>query len=150
MKHLCILSLFLIALIAAGCSGGTATTDIDSADEAIRTGDMARARELADKLLADSASLTVDELGRLSLLYMVLADRTDDPSVVDQAIDCYRLAFSRDTQGAINFYRSLSVDDERYVMLLSNISRSLETPAITSDTIGESFADTLSLTTPSL
>lgn len=120
-------SLVILVLVSCGQSHSVATR-LTSAEEALSEGDISLAREACDKLLADSAEMTAEELGRMSILYMRLSDKADDLGAVNAAADCFRRAFERNHDAATEFYRSQSVDNDRYIMILSSIVRSLDNP----------------------
>lgn len=124
-----------MAIAAAGCSR-TSTSDIDSAldtaREAVADGDIATAGAICDSQLADSASLSAESLVRLAVVYMKIADSHDHPDNSDDiaaAINCYRMACQRDTSVTKGELSDFSAEDYSYLMVLGNLTHSLDTDA---------------------
>jgi len=121
---------------------------LDTAREALADGDISTAGSICDSQLADSASLSAESLVRLAVVYMRIADSHDNPDNSDDvaaAIDCYRMAGQRDPSVVKGELSDFSAEDYSYLMLLGNLTHSLDTDvskkteerdiAISSDTI---------------
>ena len=93
--------------IACGCSDKAteAANRLAEAQDAIAVNDVDAAIHILHNLndLKDEKGLTVSQLGRMSILYMQLTDRTDDSDNVDYAVNCYREAFALDPDSARAF-----------------------------------------------
>lgn len=132
-----LVSLFCAFLLWAGCAAcsdnhasGTDIADIDNAREALMRGDLAAASSLCDRQLADSASLSAENLIWLSVLYMKIADRSDNSESsdnMDAAIRAYRMAVTRDSAMTKNTISSLDAESYSYMMMLGNITHSFDT-----------------------
>ena len=118
------LTLFAIFALTAtqGCSSPDTAAEIAAADNAIADGDNNLARQICDKLLdKNGSSLSATQLAHLSLLYMQLADASDDSDGIDRACRCWRDAMNLNTDSAMTFYRSVPVEQQRNVILLAAI-----------------------------
>lgn len=132
MKRLFPLALTLLASVMTACSGNT---DVDetlrTAEMAIARGDMTAATSVA-RTLTDSTSLSKlspRQLGRLSIIYMQLADSVDNVENVAIATDAYRRAFNADSDSADEYYSSLNSDKLPYSMMLQALTGSQDNPA---------------------
>ena len=122
----------LMTLGMAGC--GSHTTEeidrsLDAADAYLSDGNLDDARKTADAVYGtDSARMTSRQMVRLSLLYMQLSDRSDDPTTVGQAINCHRMAYKANADSAAMLYSTLPVDLDPYGMMLGDIVKQLNSP----------------------
>lgn len=131
------------AVVACGDSSSRVAGQLSEAESAIAANDVDAALHIC-RAVNDCRSdslMTVSELGRLSILYMQLSDRTDDTDNVDFAVDCYRQAFAVNPDSARAFYASLPRDDDKYVMMLATIAGTLDNPP----SLAEEEPDSLSL-----
>lgn len=138
MKYLLLSSITtLMMILTVACGGGESVVAgrLAEAEDAMAANDVDAAIHLCRELneFKSSSSFSVAELGRLSILYMQLSDRTDDSDNVDIAVNCYREAYDLDPDSALAFYSSLPGEDDKYVMMLASISDSLENPPALDD-----------------
>ena len=105
----------LMTLGMAGCGSHT-TEEID------------RSLDAADAYLSDGNLDDARKTVRLSLLYMQLSDRSDDPTTVGQAINCHRMAYKANADSAAMLYSTLPVDLDPYGMMLGEIVKQLNSP----------------------
>ena len=129
------------------CSGAKDQADerLEAAEAAVNRGDMATAESLADAVTENDGNLSVDRLGRLSILYMKIGElATDNSDYVAKASRCYRSAFELNADSARVFYTDVDTDDVPYVMTLSLIVSSADNPTAMPDEIADSlFADSI-------
>lgn len=126
-----ILLLLLPAVMSWSCSAGSSNADerIVSAVSALEQGDYNHARSICDALVESDAAMTPSQLGRVSILYMKINEGIDEQTDdVDKAADCFRRAFEQNADSAVAFYTDCSLDDLRYVMMLTTIVKSIEAP----------------------
>lgn len=131
MKRIRISIILASLVLTASCNGShSISEDVATAELALASDDVSATREICDKLVGASSkdNVSATEWARLSLLYMQLNDRTDDPEVVGLAAKCYREAFTVNADSARMFYQNLPVEDDKYVMTLSSIVHSLDNP----------------------
>ncbi len=135
----------LLLITSCGGASGMADDRLDSAQSALNRGDVVAAESLADAVAEDEASLNVDRLGRLSILYMKLGESAADNSdYVAKASRCYRAAFELNADSARMFYTDIATDDVPYVMTLSLIVSSADNPnALPDETADSLFADSI-------
>lgn len=126
------ITLTIIALaFMCSCHGDhSISEDVATAELAMATNDVEATREICDNLFGkeDKSGISATEWARLSILYMQLNERTDDPEVIEYATQCYREAFKNNPDSARIFYENLPVDDDKYAMTLSSIVHSLDNP----------------------
>ena len=126
----------LMCSVMAACGNSSVSEQVASAEMAYAADDVMATRRICDDLVGEhvaQGSMVASELGRLSILYMQLYDRTDDADALDQATKCYRMAFEQNADSAAYFYSHLPVDLDRYAMSLSGLVNSIDNPADISD-----------------
>lgn len=121
VKKIAIACITFTAMTACGSSTAIQSR-MTAADEALSNGDYTVARDICDRLIDDTASMTADEFGRLAICYMSIADKTDEQTIVTTAVECYTGAYRRNPEAATNFFRSQPVENDRYIMILSTIA----------------------------
>ena len=111
---------------------------------AIANGDMRAASSAADHIVGNRnlSDLSANQLARLSIIYMQMADSIDREDSVGQATQCYKQAYDANSDSATAFYLSLNPDKMRYAVML----KALASPP---DTINNFYyeepSDTLSI-----
>lgn len=121
--------LILMAMFVACDSGHSISEQVASAEMAMAESDVATTRNICDDLMGQNhESFDATELARLSILYMQLHDRTDDPDALQLATQCYREAFAENADSARIFFERLPVDQDKYAMTLSTLVSSLDNP----------------------
>lgn len=130
------LLLTALILLFTGCNNTPMAERIESAEIAYATEDVTSARRICDEITGEhrhTGEITSVELGRLSILYMQLYDRTDDDDALELAERCYREAFAIDPDSARYFYSHLSIDQDKYAMSLATLVHSIDNPGDISD-----------------
>ncbi len=133
-QYIITLLIAVVTLMAAGCAdrSRSAIDSINDAEEAIGYGRISEAQSIADAIDAgvDGRDMTVDALGRLSLLHMKLneAYTQDANDNVEKAVMCYRAAFALNPDSAAMFYSDCGVDDLPYSMTLVSIVNNIDEP----------------------
>lgn len=122
------------ALVTQSCSGSTeemVENNLREAEMAVAQGDMRAAESVTRHIVGSKAleNFTPSQLGRLSLIYMHLADSTDADDPVSRATECYRAAFAVDSDSASAFYANVPPEHTAHAMLLSAIVHSTDLPA---------------------
>ncbi len=131
MKRTLTYLLASISLIFSSCGGHSSiANDVAAAEVAIANDDVMTTRDLCDGIMSKSQKEGIDasQYARLSILYMQLNDRSDNPADIGYAARFYKLAYEIDADSAEAYYRALPVDQEKYVMTLSAIVHTLESP----------------------
>ena len=144
MKHLAFITAAIAAMASlAACSTGSASADNDlrDAEAALAQGDMTVAQSVADHIIGSKnlSGLTPRQLGRLSIIYMQLADSAEQADNIASATDCYLRAFDADPDSAAAFYSTVPPEHTPHAMMLSSIVKNLTTP----DTIPADDPDTI-------
>jgi len=122
----------LIAIVAgamalASCGSPDTDRNISLAEEAMESGEYARAREFCDNLALgpDSATMSVSQLGRMSIIYMQLADNADEDENMAMAVRCFNMARRLDADSIEIFYHGLGAEHMRHAMTLMSLMRGL-------------------------
>ena len=131
LKYLLAVTIVGLSLSTSSCGKGHSVSDqfaaaeIANADE-----DMNATRDICNGIMtsAEKRGIEASDYARLSILYMQLNDRTDNPDDIQLAARCYREAFKLNADSAQNFYRTLPVEQEKYAMTLSTIVHALDNP----------------------
>lgn len=129
-----IASAALIMLVASSCNGPVSLESIEeslrSAESAIAKGDMKVAQSVACNI-SDSLTLdrmSVNQLGRLSMVFMQVADSLEQSANTETATDIYDRAFRTDADSARNFYNSIEPERMQFVETLTASSASRRNP----------------------
>lgn len=137
MRHHIIILLIIAALTisgAVGCTGasGRVESNLNDAEQALAYGRLSEAQSLSDVLDADinGGLLTVNQLGRLSIVHMKLNEAyvNDENDNVAKALACYRAAFEANADSARAFYAECPVDDVPYCMTLATLVQNIDEP----------------------
>lgn len=126
-KNLIILSCSIILLaVMFSCRNNEAQmSPIEKAEKALSEGDTAAAQELCDEITqsTDIEKLSTEELCRLSLLYVRLAETGDSNEVnTAMAATCLLKAFELDIDSATTFLDNMSNDDRNLMRFITAIS----------------------------
>ncbi|MFA4053860.1 MULTISPECIES: hypothetical protein [Duncaniella] len=131
LKYLLAVTIVGLSLSTSSCGKGHSVSDQFAAAEiAIADEDMNATRDICNGIMtsAEKEGIEASDYARLSILYMQLNDRTDNPDDIQLAARCYREAFKLNADSAQNFYRTLPVEQEKYAMTLSTIVHALDNP----------------------
>lgn len=120
----------ILALLCGACestSDNQVENDLRTAEDAIIRGDMKVAKSIANQLTdgKNFSGLSPRQLGRLSIVYMQLADQADQADNVSAAIGCYRKAFAVDSDSATVYYNSVPGE---HAMILSALTHAIDNP----------------------
>ena len=125
-----------VLLIFWGCSGRTSSeieSSVQDAEMAVAQGDMESATSIATKITEGKnlSGLSAEQLARLSIVYMQIADADDSASDdnIAMAADLYRQAYITNPAQADSFYNENSdVDKMRHIVKLSTLVTSIDHP----------------------
>ncbi len=129
-----ILAIVMPATLAAGCASSQEDqmeAELRDAEMAVAQGDMTSAKSIA-RHISDGknfSGLSARQLGRLSLVYMQMADSADQSENVGAATECYRQAFATDADSDQSFYSEVGPEHTGHAVMLGAIVRSLDAPA---------------------
>lgn len=128
MKKILLLSLFVVIVVVAvtGCQGTSSSemeATIQDAEMAVAGGDMISASSIASKLSAGKnlSGLSAEQLARLSLVYMQIADSVETEENISRATDLYRQAYIADAAAADSFYVNIDQDKLPFALMLSTL-----------------------------
>lgn len=119
-----------LSLLISSCSDKSSPdAELRAAEAAIANGDMTAASAVAQRLTDhhNLSGLSARQLGRLSIVYMQIADSLDSGTVAS-ATDAYRRAYRQNPDSARAFYSSLPADKAQYSMMLSAIVDNQDNP----------------------
>ena len=132
MRHALLIGLALSGTVMLGACGESESVadQISSAELALANENVSATRELCGDILEqkDRAGMEATQMARLSILYMQLNERTDDPNDVEYAVQCFRDAYKINSDSAKAYYSSLPYDQEKYAMTLSTIVHTRDNP----------------------
>lgn len=132
------LKVIVLAIVPLACSAGCSAVaedqmeiELRDAEMAVAQGDMTTAKSIASHISngKNFSGLSARQLGRLSLVYMHLADSVDQPENVGAATECYRQAFETNADSATKFYSEVGPEHTGHAVMLGAIVRSLDTPS---------------------
>ncbi|MDE6436049.1 MAG: hypothetical protein K2K69_00875 [Muribaculaceae bacterium] len=128
-----------ILIVAASSCASEKTYNSDRlmmAEEAIDAGRNTSAQKMADDLMADSAAMSVDDLCRLSVLFMRLSDvGTEQEANTAYAARALALAYQRDPDSTRAVIARSPIDVRAAMTLLSAINEAPHGIVIDGDTI---------------
>lgn len=130
-RHTVSILLLTAGLTLGSCGPSDSVSDkIASAELAMANENVSSTREICQDVLHDQSRTAIEatQMARLSILYMQLNERTDDPEDVELAVQCFREAYKINPDSATAFYRSLPVDQDKYAMTLAAIVHTLDNP----------------------
>lgn len=121
-------------LAAASCNGPASVESIEeslrNAENAIAKGDMKVAQSVASNI-SDSLTLdrmSVTQLGRLSMIFMQVADSLEQSANTETATDIYDRAFRTDADSARDFYNTIEPERMQFVETLTASSAARRNP----------------------
>lgn len=123
----------LFVMIAAACSSDSSSAvsdEITEAEHSLSAGDPATAKEISDALMKGDthARLTVGDLCRLSMVYMQLADISDEGDNIGYATQCWREAYKMQPDSAKAYYNRVPAELQKNVILLAALVRTMDHP----------------------
>lgn len=114
-----------VVCVLSACGGHEAARTADAiaeAEAALNAGRYDSARSLADEMSGDSTlQLGVEDLCRLSIVYMTLSDNVETDINTALATRCYRRAMTADADSAAAYYGALPIEESRHVDLMSKL-----------------------------
>lgn len=139
MKQLLWVALLILSATTActSTSRPPAMTNLETAENAYREGRYSRAQVICDSIALGSSfgGLDVDELCRLSMLFVHLGEQNgDEGGTTAMAARCLSAAFGRDTDSTVAIIRALPPEDRSRAMLLAALTEQA-TPGEVRDSI---------------
>lgn len=118
-------ALMLVAIMLQACGTSTPAASVEQAEDALANGHYEAAQTICDNLVGspDYEKLTIDELCRLSIVYVKLGENTDntDANIVAAARSMQK-ASDRDADSTALFIDAVSVEDRARVALITAIN----------------------------
>ena len=118
-----------LAAAAVSCSGIGSTGDpVTRAEALYEDGRYAEVQTMCDSLVTPARidALSVDQLCRLTLMFIKLADYSAEDDNIALATRCFRDASERSADSFSAFFQKCPLDQQSQLLLLSRISQSLE------------------------
>lgn len=131
IRHAFSFLLLSAGLLMGSCGHSDSVTDrITSAELAMANDNVSATREICQDIFQehDRTAIEASQMARMSILYMQLNERTDDPEDVELAVQCFREAYKINADSATAFYKALPVDQDKYAMTLATIVHTLDNP----------------------
>lgn len=127
-------SIILILSVISACTATPGAASFESelrdAERAVARGDMQAAVSVAAHLSDDPQLHTrsAEQLGRLSMVYIQLADSIDHEANVDKAADIYDIALSNDPDSTRLFFQSVDPAQMQYAETIAARSAMRKNP----------------------
>lgn len=142
---------FAALLLTACSSGSQSQADLEDllrqAEGAAAYGDMRVAKSVATNLIGDEnlSQLSAKQLGRLSLVYMQLADSDETNAVT--AADLYKRAFTANADSATAYYQGVDPEKLGYVSAMQSLASTIGNSAAggENDELSGQYTDSLSV-----
>lgn len=133
MRNLSYLFLYIFVIMTVGlasCGDGSIDRSIDAAENSLANNDYAEAMGICNRIAErDSMNdLTINQLCRLSMIYMQLSENRDEDVNVAMATRCFHLAMEHDADSAASFYNNIPVDNQHWVHFLNALNKVLDAP----------------------
>lgn len=106
------------------CRSAT-SDDITVAEVAVDEADYNTAKQICDDIFAahNDSTLSVNDLCRISIVYMKLSDIAAEDENTALATQCYRMAVSTSPDSARAFYRNLPIDEAQHVEVMATLEQ---------------------------
>lgn len=117
-----------VTAAATSCGGIGQTGDpVTRAEALYEDGRYAEVQTMCDSLVTPARinSLSVDQLCRLTLMFIKLADYSAEDDNIAMATRCFRDAGERSADSVSAFFQKCPLDQQSQLLLLSRISQSL-------------------------
>lgn len=145
MKHLIIIPIICLLVSCGGDSINELDTNLREAEAAVAQGDMKVAASLSEYLMGNEnlSQLSASQLARLSIVYMQMADHSDEGINTATATDLYRRAYNAAPDSAASYYSSVPFDKMQYVDMLQTLTKNIGSKQPTIEEITEFAVDSL-------
>lgn len=120
----------ILAFVVSSCGGSSIDGSIEAAENSLANNDYSEATSICNRIAErDSMNdLTVNQLCRLSMIYMQLSENRDEDVNVAMATRCFHLAMEHDADSASSFYNNIPVDNQHWVHFLNALNKVLDAP----------------------
>lgn len=135
-----------LSFTTLSCNNETADP-LSQAESDYEMGLYSSAQSVCDGLIASDEfeRLSVNELCRLSVLMVKLADHSDESSNMAYASRCMQAALKMQSDSVIEYVRTLPVDEQSLTILLQQLSRSLDRDSVEPIREYDALADSIPL-----
>lgn len=143
--NLLVLIMITAALAFGGCISADPESTLLQAENDLQYGDVESAVSSCD-LLCDSAntSLSPTQLCRVALLYAKISEKIEDSDYMAAAAKCFDRAIGMSNDSIESYIESLNVEDQSYVRVIREVSRTLNTPVdMTREFEDEEYGDSI-------
>ena len=133
MRNLSQYFLYIIVIMTvtlSACGESSIDRSIDAAENSLTNHDYGEAMDICNRIAERDSmnSLTVNQLCRLSMVYMQLSENRDEDVNVAMATRCFHLAVEHDADSATLFYNNIPVDNQHWVHFLNALNKVLDAP----------------------
>jgi len=103
---------------------------LSETEAALSRGEMNVAASLAAHLAGDYDldKVSATQLARLSLVYMQMADESDEGENTAMATDLYRRAYNMSADSAAEYFARVPFEKMQYVNMLHTLTQSIDSP----------------------
>lgn len=130
--------LTVLALAITACTGEI-NDPVSAAENDFEAGQFESAKTICDSLITDEnlVALSIDELCRISVLMVKLAEHGEEEANMALAARCMQAAISRDADSVAIFAHNLPVDQQSQTVLIQQLSNSIDQQYTVNDSIVE-------------
>lgn len=128
MKSL--LFLFIISLMLPACSTKSENSSINDIEHLIELQDFNSAQKLCDNITIEDSldEITINNLCRLSVVYMKLSEQINHEENIAMATKCYHIATDIDSDSVAYYFSEFSIEDAHHEIMLKTLSESIDSP----------------------
>ena len=139
MKKITSITTIAILVMLSACLGGSnQAAGLAEAERAFDDGNYEAAQDILDDIFGkDDEKMSATQLGRMSILYMRIADECSDDADdnIGAATKCYMKAYNANADSAQAYYYSLPIEHSSHVQTLSRLHEALTAPPSVGDSI---------------
>ncbi len=131
------MTISILVMLSACSVGGNQAAGLAEAERAFDAGNYEAAQDILDDIFDQDDRMSATQLGRMSILYMRLADESVDDADdnIGAATKCYMKAYKANADSAQTYYYNLPIEHSAHAQTLSQLHEALTAPPALGDSI---------------